>query len=471
MALVGESGSGKSTIARLLARVYEPTSGDIRFDGKPFDAFKRRKAKLAYRGDVAMVFQDPYSSINPAYRVSHGIKRAIKLHRPELDSSAQRAEAIRVMEAVGLEPAEEMLAKYPYELSGGQRQRIGFAGALVLRPKLIIADEPVSMLDVSIRVGILNLMADLRERENVSILYITHDLASARYVADRIIVMYAGHVVEVGPTEELLAAPRHPYTELLLSAVPDPRAPLDELGSGGRRRAAEGRQPGARVPLPQRCPYAIERCSTETPALRLLGPRPSRRLPRRPGGGRTGAGIVNASRAGCSYFGVRIPRHARRDMADLAARGYRGVQHTFSENDFAYYRGTMAELVEASHAEGLFVQASPWGVGRTFGGEAESRWVAFHPEECQVLDDGRRVAAACLSSDAYRGFCKEWADWVLECGVDCIFWDEPAWVVPQQVGSRRSVSLDVSLRELRRAFRRRRSRRSERRSCRRSARR
>ena len=143
---------------------------------------------------------------------------------------------------------------------------------------------------------------------------------------------------------------------------------------------------------------------------------------------------MNASRAGCSYFGVRIPRHARRDMADLAARGYRGVQHTFSENDFAFYRETMAEIVEASHAQGLFVQASPWGVGRTFGGETESRFVAFHPEECQVLDDGRRVAAACLSSDAYRGFCKEWANWVLECGVDCIFWDEPAWVVPQQVG-------------------------------------
>src|SRR5436190_727911 len=143
---------------------------------------------------------------------------------------------------------------------------------------------------------------------------------------------------------------------------------------------------------------------------------------------------TRAASAGCSYFGVRIARHVRRDMADLAARGYSGVLHTFSENDFAYYRGTMREIVEASHAVGLAVQGCPWGLGRTFGGEAESRFVTFHPDECQVLDDGRRIAGACLNSPGYRAFCKEWAEWLLECGVDSVFWDEPAWMVPEHVG-------------------------------------
>src|ERR1043165_9802274 len=143
---------------------------------------------------------------------------------------------------------------------------------------------------------------------------------------------------------------------------------------------------------------------------------------------------TDLQRAGCSYFGVRIPRHVRRDMADLAERGYTGVLHTFSENDFAYYRDTMAEIVAISHSAGLTVVASPWGLGRTFGGEAESRWVAFHPEEGQVLDDGRRAAAACLNSRAYREFGKEWPDWVLESGVEPVFGGDLAWVVPALVG-------------------------------------
>src|SRR5207249_7608504 len=146
-------------------------------------------------------------------------------------------------------------------------------------------------------------------------------------------------------------------------------------------------------------------------------------------------GTDSMRRAGVSYFGVRIPRHVRRDLEDIAARGYTAVLHTFSENDLAYYRGTIAEIAAASHELGLEVQMCPWGVGRTFGGEAESRWVTFHPEAWQVLDDGRRVATACLNNAAYRAFCREWADAALEAGTDYVFWDEPHWTVPEHVGA------------------------------------
>jgi peptide/nickel transport system ATP-binding protein len=272
VALAGESGSGKSTIARLLAMVYQPTAGEIYFRGKPLSRMRSRADVMAYRGEVPMVFQDPFSSLNPAYRISHGILRSLKLHRPDLSADEQRAEAERVLEVVGLLPPHEVLGKYPYEFSGGQRQRVGFAQALACRPKLILADEPVSMLDVSIRIGLLNLMADLREREGVSFLYITHDIASARYVSDRLVIMYAGHIVENGPTEEVLHNPKHPYTQLLLSAVPDPRAPLAVTAETDRGEPPKviNPQPGCR--FRSRCPYAIDVCAEVTPELRLLAP-------------------------------------------------------------------------------------------------------------------------------------------------------------------------------------------------------
>jgi peptide/nickel transport system ATP-binding protein len=272
VALVGESGSGKSTVARLLAMVYKPDAGEVRFEGKAIGSLRGRSERLAYRGHVPMVFQDPYSSINPAYRVSHGIMRAIKLHRPDIGRSQRRNEAIRVLDSVGLRPGEDMLSRYPYELSGGQRQRIGFAQALALRPKLILADEPVSMLDVSIRVGVLNLMAELRAREDASILYITHDLASARYVADRVIVMYAGHVIEVGPTEQVLSAPRHPYTQLLLSAVPDPHAKAADSGPSDAGEPPKVVNPAPGCRFEPRCPFAIDECRTVTPQLGEVAP-------------------------------------------------------------------------------------------------------------------------------------------------------------------------------------------------------
>jgi peptide/nickel transport system ATP-binding protein len=219
-----------------------------------------------------MVFQDPFSATNPVFRASHGILRALTLHRPELSRQQRHEEAQRAFEAVGLAPAAEIMQRYPHELSGGQRQRVGFAQALAMRPKLILADEPVSMLDVSIRIGLLNVMADLRGKQGVSVLYITHDIASARYVADRLIVMYAGHIAEAGPVEEVLARPRHPYTQLLLSAVPDPRAELhvtEDTDKGEPPRVIDP-TPGCRFRW--RCPLVIDECHQVTPALRELVP-------------------------------------------------------------------------------------------------------------------------------------------------------------------------------------------------------
>jgi peptide/nickel transport system ATP-binding protein len=267
VAVAGESGSGKSTVARVLAKIYKPTSGEVYFEGKPLSAIRSRRERLRYSGLVPMVFQDPFSSFNPVFRVSHAVLRALKLHRPELSGDQLFSEAVRVFDAVGLRPGAEMLQRYPHELSGGQRQRVGFAQALAMRPKLILADEPVSMLDVSIRIGLLNLMAQLRDEQGVSILYITHDIASARYVADRIIVMYAGQIAEQGPVEDVLASPRHPYTQLLLSAVPDPRADLNvgaQTDRGEPPRVIDP-TPGCRFRF--RCPLAIDICHTETPRL------------------------------------------------------------------------------------------------------------------------------------------------------------------------------------------------------------
>ena len=272
VALAGESGSGKSTVARLLARVYRPTRGQILYEGKPITQIRSRKAALAYSARVPMVFQDPFSSLNPVFRVSHGVLRVLKLHRPELSGHARQAEAERVFDVVGLGP--DMLQRFPHELSGGQRQRVGFAQALATKPKLILADEPVSMLDVSIRIGLLNLMTKLRDEEGVSILYITHDIASARYVADRLIVMYAGQIAESGPIEDVLGDPRHPYTQLLLSAVPDPKAPPPSLAALAAASGERGEPPKVIDPTPgcrfqPRCPVAIDACKTITPELKV----------------------------------------------------------------------------------------------------------------------------------------------------------------------------------------------------------
>jgi peptide/nickel transport system ATP-binding protein len=232
-ALVGESGSGKSTVARLLSRLYTPSAGTILFRGEDVSRVRRRRALLEYRSDVQMIFQDPFGSLNPVKKVQHHLERPLRIHRAASREQID-ARVRELLQTVGLVPAGEIAQKYPHQLSGGQRQRVAIARALAAGPSVVLADEPVSMLDVSILTGLLNLMADLKRDLGIAFLYITHDIASARYVADEVLVMYAGQIVEQGPTDIVLQDPRHQYTQLLLSAVPNPdrrrrRDPLTRL--------------------------------------------------------------------------------------------------------------------------------------------------------------------------------------------------------------------------------------------------
>jgi peptide/nickel transport system ATP-binding protein len=269
VALVGESGSGKTTVARLLAGQERLTAGAIRLDGEPVDV-SSRGAFRRYTSEVQLVFQDPFASLNPVHTVSHHLERPVRLHQGKKSKDEVRAEVIALLDQVRLIPAEQFLGKYPHELSGGQRQRVSFARALAARPRVLLADEPVSMLDVSIRLEMLALLDDLRQRLKLALLYITHDIASARYFADEILVMYAGQVVERGPAEELTQHPAHPYTQLLVASAPDP----DDLGGMLRNGSLPARQrPGSSdpaavgCPFSPRCPFADEHCRQENPAL------------------------------------------------------------------------------------------------------------------------------------------------------------------------------------------------------------
>jgi peptide/nickel transport system ATP-binding protein len=266
IAIVGESGSGKSTLARLLARLIKPTSGELLLDGEAAPARARRE----YARAVQLVLQDPFSSLNPVHDVRYHLARPLKVHKLTGQSGGSLDEAIDgLLARVSLTPAANFTGKYPHELSGGQRQRVAIARALAVAPRLLLADEPVSMLDVSIRLGVLNLLADLRENDGLAIVYVTHDIASARYMADEVAVMYAGRIVESGPAATVTGQPAHPYTELLLSAAPDP----------GRARAGNAAQVPTRTAPPNlvtpppgcrfhpRCPHAMRVCATGVPAM------------------------------------------------------------------------------------------------------------------------------------------------------------------------------------------------------------
>ncbi len=265
LALVGESGSGKSTTARIIARLYDPTSGQILLDGTDIIQAEPHKASLAYRRRVQMIFQDPFGSLSPNQSIGLQLERPILIHKRASGRAAAREKVYELLETAGLNPPKEMAKKYPFELSGGQRQRVAIARALAVEPELILADEPISMLDVSIRMGVLNLMYKLKEDNGIGFLYITHDLASARYIADRTMVMYAGHVVESGESVRLMENPQHPYTQLLLSAVPNPRAGLRTKEVQARGEIPSLIDPGPGCPFAPRCPRVVDDCRLSMP--------------------------------------------------------------------------------------------------------------------------------------------------------------------------------------------------------------
>ncbi|MDW8044620.1 MAG: ABC transporter ATP-binding protein [Nitrososphaerota archaeon] len=266
--LAGESGCGKTTTARLILRSIEPDEGSIIFDGMNVNKLKGRELKR-FRRLAQIVFQDPYASLNPRLTVFDCLLEPLMVHNVEGTGGERKERVYKAMEEVKLLPIENFERKYPHMLSGGQRQRLAIARALILRPKLIVADEPVSMLDLSIRAEILDLMIALRDKYDITYLYITHDLSTARYVGDKIAIMYLGKIVEMGPCEIVLSDPLHPYTQALIDAIiePDPTNRFRE-----RKVRIMGDIPNPlEIPkgcrLHPRCPYTMEKCSLAEPPL------------------------------------------------------------------------------------------------------------------------------------------------------------------------------------------------------------
>ncbi|MCX7310371.1 MAG: ATP-binding cassette domain-containing protein [Alphaproteobacteria bacterium] len=270
LALVGESGSGKTTLGNLLLGLTSPTSGSVRWSGRAIEDLPADE-HMRFRRDVQVIFQDPYGSLNPRQPVRTILARPVRLHGL---AKSPDAEAARLLELVGLRPAAAYLDRFPHEFSGGQRQRIAIARALALRPRVIVADEPVSALDVSVRAQILKLLTDVREQLGISILFTTHDLGVVRYIADRVAVMYLGKIVELAPRESLFRATHHPYSRMLLGSALSPN-PDQRLAN--RNIRVEGEPPSPVDPPPgcrfrARCPLAYARCTVEQPQLREVRP-------------------------------------------------------------------------------------------------------------------------------------------------------------------------------------------------------
>ena len=266
LGLAGESGCGKTTTGRLLVRLEDPTAGSIWFQGKDIAKLKGKELKF-FRRQVQMIFQDPYESLNPRFTVLRTVMEPLIIHNIG-DTYEERVDIVaKALEEVELKPPEDFMYRFPHELSGGQRQRVAIARALVIRPKFVVADEPVSMLDVSIRAGVMNLMLDLREKYKMPWIFITHDLAAARYMSDRIAIMYLGKIVEIGRTDDVIQKGSHPYTHALLQAVPvpDPDHVKGEVEIYGEIPSPIDVPSGCR--FHPRCPYAQEICRTKEPEM------------------------------------------------------------------------------------------------------------------------------------------------------------------------------------------------------------
>ena len=273
VALVGESGSGKTTTIRMIARLIPVTRGKILFKGQDILKAEPHQASLEYRRKVQLIFQDPFASLNAVHTIEHHLARPLIIHRKASGRQEIHDQVCDLLETVELKPSAEIANRYPHQLSGGQRQRVAIARALAVDPELILADEPISMLDVSIRMGILNLIEKLKEERGISFVYITHDLASARYIGDQIMVMYAGHMIEGGDSEAIMSRAQHPYTQLLLSAVPDPHAGLrtsKEMGARGEVPSLINPPPGC--PFTARCPKVMDICRQVMPGKINISP-------------------------------------------------------------------------------------------------------------------------------------------------------------------------------------------------------
>ena len=273
LALVGESGSGKTTTGRVIVKLTRQTTGRLSFEGRDVSGLWGQRALRDYRRRVQLIFQDPYETLNPKQTIRDFVAEPLVVNR--IGSGADRNRRVsEALEAAGLRPASDFAGRYPHELSGGQRQRVVIAGALVMSPQVVVADEPVSMLDVSIRTELLRLMLALRSELGLTYLFITHDLSLAWVIADRIAVMYLGKIMEIGPAEPVIRSPHHPYTQALVSVSPSPVPPTE--GERARRTILVGETPDA-VHIPSgcrfhpRCPYVFDRCRVEEPPLFLVG--------------------------------------------------------------------------------------------------------------------------------------------------------------------------------------------------------